>query len=517
LGSAVIVAYLTMAAVSYIQAPALWAPAYAPNATAFFTELYGNHHVAAIRAFFGGPFAILASRFVPLIAASLAAITLIILVSRDDCSRDDALARRVLRWAFAFSAVSFFAYPVFTQDFWLSAVWGDMVASGANPYHEKFTPEMLTGFPLDHFPMTMSYGPLWALISGAVMTLAGGSLLVAAILFKSMLLAAWCASLVLIDRIMREAAPRHRVMALVIAGWVPLGVMETVAEGHNDIMLVLPALLWIFLLLQQNLTAPFALAASVLCKYTTAPLFIVDLLHHFRARGLSVRHYVLRMAPVALFGLIVFGLFFRSLGFFDGVLLVDSWHFMQPSDAFLVLSDLLNGWPEPLEAVILAIFPAIAIYQTWVYWNAPDTDNVLRLTLAAMCAVSFALIGHVWPWYLVWTLPLAALVPGWWLSRFIVGMSLAAPFTAIVWWVPAAEDFKNEAALVMYAAAVLWAYWTSREEPEAVSRAAPAPVRLIDFMRFKDARAAARPARRAVAGAYDADAPVPAKVASGEN
>lgn len=518
LGSAVIVAYLAMAAISYIQAPALWTPDFAPNATSFFNELYGHHHVAAIRAFFGDPLTVLAYRFVPLMVASLAAITLIILISRDDRSRDDdVLARRVLRWAFAFSAVSFLAYPIFTQDFWLSAVWGDMVASGANPYYEKFTPEMLTSFPLDHFPMTMSYGPFWALMSAVVMTLGGGSLLAAAILFKSMLLAAWCGSLVLIDRIMRQAAPRHRVLALVIAGWVPLGVTETVAEGHNDIMLVLPALGWLFLLLQRRLTAPLALAASVMCKYTTAPLFFIDLLHHFKGRRLSVRDYVFRMAPTAIFGLVVFGLFFRSLGFFDGVLLVDSWHFMQPSDAFLAVSDLFNGWLEPVENVILAIFPAIVIHQAWMYWNAPDTDNVLRLTLATMCAVSFSLIGHVWPWYLVWTLPLAALVPGWWLSRFIVGLSLAAPFTAIVWWVPAAEDFKNEAALVMYAVAVLWAYWTAREEPEAVSRAAPVPVRLIDFMRFKNARAAARPARHAVAGVYDPDAPAPAKVASGEN
>lgn len=517
LGSAIIAAYLAMAAMSYVQAAALWAPAYAPNATSFFTDLFGPHHLNAIRAFFGGPFAILASRFVPLIVASLAAITLIILIGRNGRRKDDALARHVLNWAFAFAAVSFIAYPVFTQDFWLSAVWGDMTANGANPYHEKFTPEMLTSFPLDHFPMTMSYGPLWALISAAVMTLAGGSLLAAAILFKMVLLAAWCGSLVLVDRIMRRAAPEQRVMGLVIVGWIPLGVVETVAEGHNDIMLVLPAMLWLFLLLQRKLTAPFALAASVMCKYTTAPLFIVDLLHHFRGRRLSVKDYVLRMAPAAVFGLIVFGLFFRSFGFFDGVLLVDSWHFMQPSDAFLAVSDLLWGWPEPLENAFLAIFPAIAIHQAWIYWNAPDTDNVLRLTLATMCAVSFALIGHVWPWYLVWTLPLAALVPGWWLSRFIVGLCLAAPFTAIVWWVPAAEGYRNEAALVMYATAVLWAYWTAEEEPEAVSRAVPAPVRLIDFMRFKNEQGAARPECRAMPGGYHSEARGPAKVASGEN
>ena len=83
----------------------------------------------------------------------------------------------VLKWALAFAFVSCFAYPIFTQDFWLSVVWGDMVASGINPYYEKFTPEMLGGLPLDHFPMTMSYGPLWALISAAIVATTGSSIL----------------------------------------------------------------------------------------------------------------------------------------------------------------------------------------------------------------------------------------------------------------------------------------------------------------------------------------------------
>ncbi len=160
----------------------------------------------------------------------------------------------------------FFAFPVYTQDFWLSAVWGDMIASGVNPYYVKFTPEMLVGYPIDHMPMTMSYGPLWALISGAVMTVAGGSVLAAGLIFKGHSARGLGGSLVLVDRLMRRVAPSSRSLALVIVGWVPLGVLETVGEGHNDIALVLPALLWLALLLQARMSAPLALVASMMVQ-----------------------------------------------------------------------------------------------------------------------------------------------------------------------------------------------------------------------------------------------------------
>ncbi len=516
LGITALTAYCAVAVLSYAHAPALWPPAFSTNATAFFSQLYGQENLNAIRAFFGGPLSVITVRTIPLIIASLAAITLIFLLNRSNHGRDDGVARRLLAWSFAFAVVSFFAYPVFTQDFWLSAVWGDMIASGINPYYQKFTPELVGALPLDHFPMTMSYGPLWALISGAVMAVAGGSLLVAAVLFKSILLAAWCAVIWLTDRIMLATAPNNRALALIIVGWVPLGLEQTVAEGHNDVMLVLPALLWIALLLQKKSAAPLALAASTLCKYTTAPLFILDFINSIRTQRLTLASYALRMMLPALFGLAILAIFYRSFAFFDGVLLVGSWHFMQPADAFMAFAPVIGDWIEPLSHVLTAIFPIIAIYQCIEYWKKPDTENMLRSAVAIMCAVSFSLISHVWPWYLVWTLPLAALVPGWWLSRFIIGLALFAPFTAAVWWVPEVEGFQNPAALIMYSAAILWAYATAGRDAEEPKRTS-GEVRQFDFSRAKKRRASAfRIVTRRFEEDYESETRFRAK-ASGEN
>ena len=82
LGTAATLAYLAMSLLSYLQAPALWDPAYAPNATAFFNALYGTEQVDAIRALFGGPLAVVVTHWVPLIIASAAAVALLFLLSQ---------------------------------------------------------------------------------------------------------------------------------------------------------------------------------------------------------------------------------------------------------------------------------------------------------------------------------------------------------------------------------------------------------------------------------------------------
>lgn len=464
LGGVALASYFALAILSYLQTPVLWSADYYPNATRAFQQYYGEENYNAVIAFFYGPLAIILARWIPVIIASAATIA-VIAFTRDLNQRTDTiLAPRILRWSLAFTAIAFLAYPLYTQDLWLSALWGDMVASGINPYHVKFTAEMESVFPLDHFPMTMSYGPLWALLCGLIMLITGGSVIASFVLFKIVLAAAWCATLFLVDKLAQEFTAGKRALALAITGWLPLGVLQTVAEGHNDIFLVMPVLLWLALLIGRKRTSPLALGSSVLCKYITAPLFLTDALHALRQERMPFRQYCLRMILPALMFFGLMAIFYRSFAFFDGIRLIGTWHFMHPDDAFKVVSALLGDWITPAGKLLLLIFPAIAAWQCWLYWKTPSNDMLIRAVLSIMCAVSFSLVSHLWPWYLVWTLPLAALVPQWWLSRFIVGMCLVAPFAVIVWWVPELEELNNAVAFGLYAAAGLWAYVTSWHE-----------------------------------------------------
>ena len=332
-GATIFAVHLGLALLSYLQAPVLWRPEDAPRAAAFFdslgrqsTELTWDPStwLAASRLLFTSNEAVLLSYFVPLALAGLAAIAMLLMLERHAELSDERTARLLRRWSIAFALACFGAFPVFTQDLWLSAAWGRMIVAGENPYHSLFTPEFLTGLPLDHFPMMMSYGPLWALISGAVVLLAWDNAVAIGLLLKALIAAAWVTALLLIDGMHRGRSARERCLAIVQFGWVPLGVSQSVAEGHNDIVMIAPAVLWFVLLMRRQGSAPIALITSVLCKYVTAPLFLIDLIAAFRRDRLTLLAYILRMTGAALIAVACLALFIRSPAFFDGLRLISA-------------------------------------------------------------------------------------------------------------------------------------------------------------------------------------------------
>jgi len=488
LGVGALLVYIGMAALSYVQAPALWQYEHAPQARAFFhalaTELQPVLPSASAwlveNRLFGSVQAIVLSVWVPLLVVTGIVLALILSLLRHGERADPALPRLLLNWSFAFAAACALAFPVFTQDFWLSAAWGRMVAAGVNPYHTLFTPEWLVGLPLDHFPMAMSYGPLWALISAAVMLVAGSSVLATAILFKAVLTAAWISALCLVYRITADKGLRERCLAIVVLGWTPAGVGQSLAEGHNDIAMVVLMLLWLFLLLRGRQQAPIALVAAALCKYVTAPLLLIDFIHAARLQRLGWGQCAARLIAAVILCMGGLAIFYRSPHFFDGVRLVGSWHFLQPGEAIWAIELTLGVSFLPFALAADAAFPILAAYLLWQAWAQPSGEHVLQAAIGLMAAILFTAVSHLWPWYAVWGLALAALLPSWWLSRFIIGVSVLAPFTLAAWWVEPFPHHQELAALAMYTGAVAWMVLT-RPRPLAAlrsTRGADAPLSL---------------------------------------
>ena len=475
LGALALVAYASMTILSFVQASALWRHEPAPRTQAFFETLSAQIQPALPFASgwfldnrpFETTWSIILTNWVALAVVSAAMLAVVLSLLHRPESAGPGLPRLLLHWSYAFAAVCALAYPVFTQDMWLSAAWGRMIAAGVNPFHTLFTPESLAGLPLDHFPMPMSYGPLWGLVSAGVMLIAGGSALATAVLFKAVIAVAWIGALHLVYRLTENLTQSQRCLSIAVFGWMPAGVSQSLAEGHNDIAMVTLALLWLFRLMQGRPAAPMALAASVLCKYVTAPLFLIDMLYALRHERIGWRRYVLRLAPAALFGLATMALFYRSPEFFDGVRLVSTWYFLQPRDAVQAVELMLGVSLVPLGLAITALFPVYAAYASWTAWNEPTNERLLQAALAVMSAVLFTAVSHLWPWYVIWVLALAVLVPSWWLSRFIIGVAVMAPFTLGFWWVEPFANHREVVALAMYAFAILWAVVT-RPAPLAV-------------------------------------------------
>lgn len=476
LGAIVLAVHLVLAALSYFQAAALWNAAEFPRASAFFEGL-GSQSAAitadpstwlAAARLFTGNASVMLSHGIPLAIATIAAAVLILMLIRG-ADIDAGIARLLFRWSLAFAAASFFAFPLFTQDFWLSAAWGRMIAAGVNPFHTLFTAQDLVGLPLDHFPMTMSYGPLWAVVSALIALIAFDNVIAMGLLFKGLIAAAWIWALVLIDRLQHDKSPRERCLAIALFGWVPLGVSQSIAEGHNDIVMIAPALLWFLLLLRRHPAAPLALAVSALCKYVTAPLFVIDLIQAFRGERLTLLRYVQRMLLPGLFGAALVTFFFRSSSFFDGLRLVSEWHFLRPSEAVSGVEQLIGIPLWPLHLVALAALPIVAVFWLAAFVRDASVENLTKATVALVATIMFTAASHVWPWYLVWGIAFSALRPQWWVSRLVTGVALLIPFTFATWWVPALEPLRDIAALAIYGGAVLWIYLT-RERPRAANQ-----------------------------------------------
>ncbi len=462
LGAVGFLTYLCMSLLSYAQAGTLWDSeiAEAPR-TGYFFEHFGLYIdsmpalstvlQATSRLFKNNP-DVIVFYWITLACATFAMMGAVLLVLRHREAADAAIAKLLFKWVLAFAAAASLAFPVFTQDLWLSAAWGRMVAAGVNPYHHYFTLDSLRGLPLDHFPMMMSYGPLWALISGAVMAIARNSALVTAILFKVVIGAAWVGSLMLIQNLMRSRSNFSLCLATALFGWAPLCITQFVSEGHNDVIMMFLALLWFSLLLRGQWSAPIALMLSALCKYITAPLFLIDAIYTLRVERMHWRAYAARLIVPILLALFVFALFYRSPQFFDGLKLINKWHFLQPRDAIAAI-ETLSGIPLwPLAYLLSAIFPVAAIYYCVVWYRHPTFEGLLKAIIALLASLCFSVINHLWLWYMVWSLAFAVQLPAWWLSRFIIAVSVLIPF-AVVWWIsPYAHQM---AALVMYIAVVL--------------------------------------------------------------
>ena len=295
-------------------------------------------------------------------------------------------------------------------------------------------------------------------ISGVLAWISGGNVLAAAVLFKLLLTSGFIGSLVLIWKLLDGYELFYRCLGVALFGWLPLTLTEIAADGHNDIVMVFFLLLWLYLLQQGRMTAAsVALAASVLIKYVTAPLFLLEIFYFYYSLKRPLRTFVLPLAAAGALMLAVTGLFFRSADFFDAASTMRSWHFFTPQDAIALVCRWL-GIPARLKYLPMLVFPLLSVYAAVQYVRLRTEDSFRLLVLAVMSMVLFTAPGHIFPWYRLWVAPLCALLPDKHLSRWIIwcgcGVSLrtaAAPIQRLV-----GIDVWELPGLLIFVFAFLW-------------------------------------------------------------
>ena len=211
------------------------------------------------------------------------------------------------------------------------------------------------------------------------------------------------------------------------------------------------------------------LTASVLSKYATAPLFLLDFLyrapHDDRRVARFVRAYLSRALLAAALVLAAFAPLMRGLDVFGSMTEAHGGHFFLPSDAVLALGHLLGTSLRPAAYLVEAVFPLVALVFVWRYLRDGGNGRLAGATTAVMLAVLLVASGHVWPWYVLWLLAPAAVAAASAAGRFAAGLALAMPFPLLVWTVwPGAPDFTKYwlPSLLAYGLAVWWMAATSR-------------------------------------------------------
>ena len=404
-GAVVLLAYILQTIGSYWLAPtqvAFWNRAFSPIFAHFYPSLTGIGAVKALQH---------TSHFLPVYCAPMLLATggcALMLLSLNAGEEPNATtARRLMWWSIVFAAANLPALPVMAQDLWISAAWGEMITHGLDPYYHDIPAQIASRWFPDHFMVRMTYGPLWAVISAAVMLVTSNRWVVL-VLFKAILAGFWLLALILVRRLTRNSDNRTQCLAMVMAGWLPASVGQSLAEGHNDIVMAALVMLWLY---NRNAVG---LASAILVKYTAAPLALFTLLE---------RRKWIELIGAAVFGAAAFLLFFRGGGFFSADAEMRSWRFMTPMDVFAPLG--------PLAELAILPFLALAAVEVWRYVRTRSDADRVRAVLATLLVMLLGVLGHIWAWYWILVLLPAAVTPSWSLSIWISGMALVAPFSML--------------------------------------------------------------------------------------
>lgn len=421
-------------------------PFLSPAAEAALTHLVTGESSLRVRAVRAVAFAL------PATAATVSFVLVLLALLRNVAAVDRSVVAVLLRIALVTAALRLFAYPVFTQDFWYSVAWGRMLVEGANPYLQNFTPSSLAGLPVAWFEQRMTYGPLWATISMGLSAVAAHNVLAEYFLFKSLLAGSWVLTLLLVRSIAATRSSFHAAMAVCIFGWIPASSQLSIAEGHNDVVMVLFMTMWLYLLVARSDWSPVALAASVLVKYVTAPFIAVELLHSVpRVRSRPGR-YLVALGACALLAGVLFAPFVRSGNPLAATVAMASWDFWTPALAISTAAEKL-GLPIRLSianGMVAAACAALVIRYLLAYLRTRSLDALVEVLLASMMGILFLLVGHVWPWFLLWIAPLAALAWDGLPARILISALLAVPLLNSHWILARTWGSIPDMGLVFY-------------------------------------------------------------------
>jgi hypothetical protein len=280
------------------------------------------------------------------------------------------------------------------------------------------------------------YGPVWYGVSGVAFAIGGDNLrwsvygqklLTATFLIGTALLAALTA-----ERICKGTGAA----AAVAVAWNPLMLFETAGNAHNDIVMIFFAMAAFYALASRRWLWVFPLLAlAVATKYVLlllAPLMLVWLL---RRLDVPRRQVILSVALGALVGIAVYVPFFQGVDTLEIIRRQSGYNTSSPS---ALLDAVLHRWAgmDGLASSRLMkqiVVPAFLLLYLWQVWRVRgDLPELIERSFVVLFLLLLVATWWFWPWYVLWIVPLVALLP----RRGVAIIGLLFSATAMLMYVP---------------------------------------------------------------------------------
>ena len=369
-------------------------------------------------------------------------------------------------------AVAFFGmmYPVNAIDIFIyasrSRLW---TTYGVNPIAVKpsaFPHDAWTHFASEWGNSVSPYGPLWNWIAWPVTKISGADISEALIGFKALACVSIVIGAVLIFVIANALRPGTGATAALLYLWNPLVLWEGAGNGHNDVVMLLPILVATLLLVRRRfpMVVPLIVAAALI-KYVALLLipFAVIAIWRLDPRW-SAR---LRNALWSLIGSAI-AIGYSLAPFFDidaiRASVKTQGDIVLTSPASLAVGKLINRYPNETivhwaHIVGLSIFGAGCLIIAIFTFFRPE--RVIRSFFEVLFLYLITAAWTVRPWYGIWLVALAAVLPaGWPTARALVwSLTMLSSYAMFIWgwywWKVSYFRVQNMAVSIMFIPPIL--------------------------------------------------------------
>jgi hypothetical protein len=417
--------------------------------------------------------------------------------------RAGAITPRRLTAIGAIWALPLIAGPaLFSHDLYSYLAQGELMHAGLDPYtrapaalatvHQQAVLSTVSPF-WRH--TTAPYGPAFVGLAAAIAAIAGSHIVLAVILLRALEVAGVALLAIFVPRLAAAlgAEPATGTWLAVVS---PLTLLELIGAGHNDALMAGLLAAGVYLAVRHRPLAAIgvcALAATVKLPAAAAVVMIaISWLRSGRERPVRVLVEALAVCAAVLGA--VGAATGAGLGWLTGSML------SVPGKVHLAITPATAlGWSAHSLLVTLGLhgggspraweldaghaFEAmLAIFAVWLCWRVRHPR--LTASLAALLLASVIGGPAAWPWYLCWGIALAACLPGWQRSPWLIAVSVLGVFAVYPGGTLRFPVHDSPYLLAVYAAAAALALalhrgGRSRPRPAQARLAAPASLEAI--------------------------------------